>query len=170
MKPTSHPEQLLDDILVGSATTEFRARLLEEMLQQVRHCRRARRRRRAFAALALCLSAVFLVWQARQPGTPSSVPLITSTQVRPSMLVYSQPLPAAMIVESRAGSVDTVTSASGALVVIDTPADQRFFSEIGDAELFSLLAGRPVVLIQEPGNTAELVFLNPADRAGFPVP
>ena len=170
MKPSSHPEQLLEDVLAEGVTPEFRARLLEETLQQVRHRRSGRRRRHALVAVAICLSAVFLALKARQPDGHSSSAQLTSPQAQPAWLVSSQPLPVSMVVESSAASVEAATSTPGALAIVETPVGKKSFRDIDDPELLAMLAGRPVALVRQPGQPAEILFLDPADQDGFPVP
>ncbi len=172
MKPPPQPEPLLEDVFSESLTPEFNDRLLAETLAQVRQRRNRRRCVQALAAGGLCLGIVLLVLRGHQPGAFlfSSPAQISRPHAAPSWLVRSQPLPASTIVESRAATLEVVTSSRSPLGVVETQVGQKFFTEIGDPELFSLLAGRPVALVRQPGEPAELLFLDPEDRAGFPLP
>ncbi|MBI5388036.1 MAG: hypothetical protein HZA90_25510 [Verrucomicrobia bacterium] len=170
MKPTSPTEQLLDDVLAESATPEFRAVLLEETLQQVRRRRHGRLRNRAFVAAGLCCAALLLVLKSRVPSSQRSLAETTPSQALAVKLVSSQPWPASRTVETSPASVGVVSSAPGVVPVLDTARERKPFSEVGDPELLSLVAGRPIALVQQPGQPPELLFLNAEDQRGFPVP
>jgi hypothetical protein len=155
--------QLLDDVLADAAPADFRANLLRLTLEQVQSRNRRRRRNRGFLAaacllLVLAIAARFLsLPNAPKPGPDN--PLV----------VHSRPLDAGMLVTTQPGGPGLVRSSASAIAWTRTSPTERTFDLIGDDQLFALLGGRPAALVRRGPARAELVFLNPADRDGFPV-
>jgi hypothetical protein len=168
MKPPADHERLLDDVLDESSV--FRAASLDALLRQAREHQQARRRKRALLVVALALTTVTAVfwrpWHVnREPivrGTPSDTHGSVS-------LVRSVPLPASMLVETAGASAIVIRSVPSAVAQLETPRHAPVLREIGDGELFMLLADRPAALIRPPSGPAELLLFNPADWTGFPV-
>ena len=103
------------------------------------------------------------VWYALPPNT--SVHL-----VRPALqIVSSKPLPASLVVATKPDSVVVVTSSPATFVVVETGAIKDPFEEIDDEQLLALAGGHPVALVRQGPHQAELLFLNPEDKNGFPV-
>ena len=71
-----------------------------------------------------------------------------------------------MIVNSRPFSA--VSSVSIANIVKNANGAGEF-REINDDQLLALTGQKPVILIRTGPDSEELVFVNPADRRGFPV-
>ncbi|MGA2660663.1 MAG: hypothetical protein ABSH34_24510 [Verrucomicrobiota bacterium] len=154
---------LLDDVLADAAPPDFRADLLRLTLEQVQSRKHRRRRNRGLLAAA-CLLLVLAVAarllsppNARKPGPDN--PLV----------VHSRPLDARMLVTTQPGGPGLVRSSASAIARITTSPTERMFDLVADDQLFALLGGRPAALVWRGPATAELVFLNPADRDGFPV-
>jgi hypothetical protein len=76
-------------------------------------------------------------------------------------VVVSSPLPARILVQTGSNGVETVSSDAGPAVVL---TGDWAAPVIGDQELFSLLAGRPAMIVRPVGEPARL-FLpgEPAD-------
>jgi hypothetical protein len=93
---------------------------------------------------------------------------------------WTQPAPASDDSEADARLLASLETHLNALPVEDREIIEREYfsgqsvreiaSEIGDPELLSLVAGRPVALVRPPGQPAELIFLDPADQPGFLAP
>jgi hypothetical protein len=166
MNSPGETERLLNDVL--SEDADFRAALLGETLRRVCRRQQVRRLNQAIVTLALLFGISAMLWK---PSPRESRNSAQSTAPMSSQLalVSSAPLRAAMLVESRPDTLDVISSSPGVLAIIESPAEPPFI-QISDADLFALLAGRPVALVRAQGQPAALLFLNEADRAGFPVP
>lgn len=150
-------EPLLEAVLAETLTPVFRANSLATTLREVRRRKRVQRWQRGTLAVLLGVGLPLAVWL-RQAPTELPPP----AQARSVRVVESRPLPPGMIVETRVGAVPIVASAPGGAGLVTT-ADQRAgVSEITDAELLALVAGRPVALVRDGGG-ARLVFAEPAN-------
>ncbi len=163
MKPESEQHSLLDYVLTEAAPADFERALLDGTLCAVRRRRRMRRWSRGLAAVGVFATIALAVWNALLPTTPVKL-------FRPGLhIVSSQPLPASMVVGTKPGSVVIVTSSPTTFVLVETGAIKDPFQEINDEQLLALAGERPVALVRQGPHQAELLFLNPEDKNGFPV-
>ena len=163
MKPESEQNSLLDDVLTETAPADFEHALLDGTLRAVRRRRRLRRASRGLAVGGVFAAIALAVWNALLPTTPVNL-------VRPTLhIVWSQPLPASMVVGTKPDSVVVVTSSPRTFVMVETGSIKDPFQEINDEQLLALAVGRPVALVRQGQHQAELLFLNPEDKNGFPV-
>jgi hypothetical protein len=170
MKRLADPERLLDDVLEENA--DFRAASLDALLREARRHQHARRRNRALLVAAVVVAvagATAARWRTGQPGQVARGGGTPAPAQSSLSFVQSEPLPASMLVETRSASVTVIRSTPSAVAQLETPRDTPFLREIGDGELFTLLAGRPAALVRHESGQAELLLLNAADRGGFPV-
>ncbi len=155
-------DALLNDVLAEAAPPAFREDLLRLTLDAVANRKRRRRRTQGILAAAcalavLALAARFLPRRnAPQPGPDN--PLV----------VHSRPLEAGMIVTTRRVGAGLIGTSTSAVAWVRTAPAGNTFERIGDEQLFALLGGRPAALVQRDPAGAELVFVNPADKDGFP--
>ena len=166
MKPDPDRERLLDDVLDEAAPPGFKESLLQHTLQHVRRRNRVRRLNRALLAIAVVATVPLLLWKFSFPPPPPR----TTVKEPPFGIVTSQPMPREMIVETRPGSIAVITSSAAAVAYVETGEVKDLFKEITDEQLLSLMAGHPVALVRSGPNQAELIFLNPEDQEGFPIP
>jgi hypothetical protein len=163
MKPESEQNSLLDDVLTEAAPSDFERALLDGTLRAVRRRRRSRRASRGLAVAGVFAAIALAVWNALLPTTPVHL-------VRPVLhIVKSHPLPASIVVGTRPGSVVVVTSSPTTIVMVETGFIKDPVQEINDEQLLALAVGRPVALVRQGQHQAELLFLNPEDKNGFPV-
>jgi len=159
MNPPADKEQLLADVLADENSVGFREALWTETLGRVRRRRRFRRVRRAASGLAVILGLAVLVWRNLPPPVvaPESVTrgyaMVRSRPLRPAALVTTWPLAANRLVASAPNGELVQTAPGGGQV-----------HEIADGELLALVGARPVALVRQGPHSAELVFVNPADR------
>jgi hypothetical protein len=158
----SNRQQLLEDVLEEAGSPVFKEVLWQQTLEQVRCLSRARRRNRVLLAVAVMAVAPLFPWRLIIPPT--------QVQPLPYGIVRSQALPAAMIAETKPGTIPVITSSSAAVAVVETGPAKDLFREIGDEQLLALLAGRPAALVRQGPGQASLLFLNPQDQNGFPAP
>ena len=164
MNPPSENEQLLNDLLAEGVPADFRQSLLKQTLGLARRRRWWRRTRRAASALAVCAGLAILWWR----GVPRQATAPGSTARRPSVeIVHTRPLPASEQVRTKplpaAFQVVSVTT----VPVVSTRPSDSLFREIGDSELLALVAPKPAALVWRGPHSAELVFVNPHDRAAL---
>ena len=162
MRPESE-HSLLDDVLTEAAPAHFERALLNRTLRAVRRRRRMRQCSRGLAAVGVFAAIALAVWNALLPTTPVKL-------FRPGLhIVSSQPLPASMVVGTKPDSVAVVTSSPTTFVMVETGVIKDPFTEITDEQLLALAGGRPAALVRQGPHQAELLFLNPEDKNGFPV-
>jgi len=149
-------DHLLNGVLGEAAPPAFRSRLLEEALQQVRYRKRLGQLRRGAVAAVCLLVAGFLALEGGRRSTKAN-----------RLLVHSRPLSSAVVVHSRPDSVAAVKPADFELAFVRSSTET--YRVLGDEELLGLLAGRPAALVRRGPFEAELVFVNPGDREGFPL-
>ncbi len=154
--PLDH-ERLLDEVLADGLPADFRETLLGETLRLVRRRRRARQARRAGATLAVLAALVALVWKnvTTRPGTDGAA------------IVRTRPLPAGALVVSRPLPAECLVTSVRTAGLVTTPPGGGPFRVIGDDELLALVAPTPVALVRWTPHEAELVFVNPRDRAAW---
>ncbi len=154
--PIDH-ERLLDEVLADGLPADFRETLLGATLRLVRRRRRMRQARRAVTTLAVLAALAALVWQNFPTRPVTDGAAIVRTRLLPAgALVATRPLPA----ECRVASVRTAD-------IVTTPPGGGPFRVIDDNELLALVAPTPVALVRWAPNVAELVFVNPRDRAAW---
>jgi len=163
MKPDLEQLGLLDDLLAEAAPPDFERDLLDGTLRAVRRRRRSRRLARGLAAAGLFAAIALVVWNSLWPTT-------TIQSVRTALnIVHTQPLPASMIVRTKLDGLAVVNSSAATYLSVETGAIKDPFNEIDDEQLLALARGRPVALVRQGPHQAELLFLNPDDKDGFPV-
>jgi hypothetical protein len=150
-------ERLLNDIVAESAPGGLREALLERTLRQVKRRRHARQARRTVGVLVLVLGLGFLLWPRPQRG------VVQPSVAKPYLLVRTQPLPRADIVQTVPLAAANQVASSPPVSVISTATVPRLAREIDDAALLSLAAPNPVVLVRLGPHSAELVFARTAD-------
>lgn len=154
--------ELLDDVLSEATPPDFRAELLETTLRQVQRRKRIRQWNQSGLALACVFVFAVIALNVFKPR-----PRTIETNRAPDILtVHSQPLSSEILVTTQLTTTDIIASSSSSFVMVKSTASN--VQTIGDEDLFGLLAGKPVALVRHNFAT-ELVFLNPADRNGFPI-
>ena len=158
MNDLGHNERLLADVLGEGGAADFREGLLHETLRLARRRRRVRQVRRTASALAVLVGLGFLVWRHSPSGlSPAPVP------AKPYALVRTQPLsPTAWVATRPLSRANLVVSASTGNIVVTAQAAVPV-REINDDDLLALLP-RPAALVRYGPHSAELVFVNAADR------
>lgn len=157
MNRTADQEQLLKDVLVETMPASLREDLLAQTLRQVRRRRHTRQVRRMAGALAILVGLGFILWP-RPPHT-----LVQRTPVKSYVLVRTQPLPSGEIVKTVSLAEARHIISSPAVGVISTATAPRVVREIDDADLLSLAAPNPVVLVRLGPHSAQLVFAPTTD-------
>jgi|SRR5438128_3319051 len=160
MKAEYQHHSLLEDVLAEAVPADFGRVLLDGTLRAVRRRRQVRQWSRGLAVVGAFAAIALTIWNTLLP-TPS---------VRSGLrVVSSRPLPPSMIVETQPGGVTLVTSSPNTFLPVKTGANEDSFQEINDEQLLALAGDRPVVLVRGGPHQAELIFLNPEDKDGFPV-
>jgi hypothetical protein len=159
----SEQDNLLDEVLSEAAPADYGRTLLDGTLRAVRRRRRMRQWKRGVGAAGAFAAIVLAVWHAL-------LPISSVKTVQPALrIVTSQPLPPSMIVETKPDSVAVVSSSPKTFVLVETGSIRDPFKEIDDEQLLALAGGRPAALVRRGPHQAELLFLNPEDKNGFPV-
>lgn len=155
-------ERLLSDVLAESSPPDFRAALLAETLCLARRQRRFRQGRRIAGVLAaLGLAVIFLVQQFSP--TPTVVAPMVHNITEPSYrLVSTQPLPANVLVSTRAFL--EIQSALLRPPFVEVVTTSGGYHPLNDNQLLALLGDRPAILIRLGPDREELVFANPEDQ------
>ena len=143
---------LLREVLAQSAAPEFQSALFERTLSAARRRKQVRQAGSMALAAAVVLIGLVLL---RPDKTQKSVAIVHSKPLRSEMVLATRP------------SVPQVSSSNRAFAVVISQSGG--FKILGDDELLGCLAGHPAALVRKEGGGAELVFVNPADRHGFPV-
>jgi hypothetical protein len=151
---------LLQDILEQGTPAEFQTALMENTLRAAQRRKLVRQVGRSGLVLAVVAVAVTIFLHG--PMTPlnrveqeSALPIIHSQKLNPDMLLATRQ------------SVPQVVSSKLTYAVLNTQAGG--FKILGDDELLAFLAGHPAALVRRGNGSADLVFVNPADKDGFPV-
>ena len=162
MKNQADPNRLLDDILEDTLPASLRAELLQRTLCQVRRQNSVRRLNRAGLAIVFVMGLALTLWR-------FSLPLPQQIESRPTTfgVVSSEALDPSMIVETRLGSVNVISSSASTVVLVETGSGRDMFNEVDDQQLLAFLSGSPAALVRQGPHQAELMFLNPEDRNGF---
>jgi hypothetical protein len=145
-------EQLLNEVLAERMPASLREALLTQTLRHVRRRRHVRQVRRTVGAVVLLLGLGFLLWPRPQH------PFVRSSSPKPYALVQTQPLPAAEIIKTVPLNTLNQIASSSTVAVISTATEPHLAREIDDADLLSLAAPNPVVLVRLGPHSAELVF------------
>ena len=167
MKHKADHEELLNDVFGETAPDGWRGAMLGETLRLVRRRRRYRQLRQA--AFALVVVGVLSMWLRQTLVHTPTVPLM-ATKSAPAgyEVVHTRPLLEKLVISTGSSrEVQIVTTTSTVRKTVTTSGD---FQRINDEELLAFAARRPVILIGTGPKSEELVFLNPEDRKGFPVP
>ena len=157
MKRTT--EELLDDLLEESAPPEFRAALMSETLRQARRRKVFRRLGYAAGSITAAAALMFALWRPRDTRIAPH-----ETRQPDLIVVQTQPLDPARIVRTHLGTITTVSSSDSAFTLVETRVSERIYAEIDDQQLLALLSGKPVALVHQGPNRAELIFLDPQDE------
>jgi len=151
-------KQLLDDLLDDSASSEFRAALMDKTLQSARQRKHTRHFNLALSTLVLAGIFAFATQEVRVPknvSNPIRQPI--------SIIVVSPSLNPVQVVSTKPDSFKSVAVSDfsdSTLRVVQTSESDRP-REINDRELLALAADRPVVLIHEGLHQSALIFPNP---------
>ena len=158
MNNLRHTERLLTDVLGEGMAADFREGLLNEMLRLAKRRRRFRQARRTASALAVLVGFGLLIWRQFPPGPgPASLP------TKPYVLVRTQHLPpTAWVATKPLSSANLLVSTSHGNVVVTAKAGVPL-RELNDDELLALVP-KPAALVRYGPHSAELVFVNRADR------
>jgi hypothetical protein len=158
MNDPGHNERLLADVLGEGVTADFREGLLKETLRLARRRRRVRQMRVAAPGLAAMFGLGLLVWHLFPSGRAPA-----DLRSKPYALVRTQPLPAAAWVRTQPLSPACLVASVRSINMVATAGAGRPIREINDDELLALLP-KPAALVRLGPHSAELVFVNPADR------
>lgn len=159
---TDRNNELLDDVLSEATPPDFRAELLEATLRQVQRRKRNRKWNQRGLALACAITVAAVGVKFFKPG-PKQIETAAASE---TFLVHSQPLSPEILVTTQTATTGIINSSDLSFAMVKSAPNN--FQMIGDEDLFGLLTGKPVALVRHDFDT-ELVFLNPADRNGFPV-
>ncbi|MCX6926958.1 MAG: hypothetical protein NT154_27685, partial [Verrucomicrobia bacterium] len=158
MNDSGPNERLLADILGEGVAADFREGLLHEALHLARRRRRFRQMRGAASALAVLAGLGLLVWHPFPSGrAPESSP------AKPYTIVRTQPLPPAALVRTAPLSPACFVATMKTGNIVATAEAGTPIREINDDELLALVP-KPAALVRFGPHTAELVFVDPADR------
>lgn len=158
MNDPGQNERLLADILGEGVAADFREGLLNQTLHLARRRRRFRQMRGAASALAVLVGLGLLVWHQFPSGrAPESLPAKLYTIVR------TQPLPPAAWVSTQPFSPAQLVATTRTSNIVATAGAGTPIREINDDELLALVP-KPAALVRFSPHTAELVFVDPADR------
>jgi len=163
MEPDLEYRGLLDDVLAEAAPTDFERSLLDGTLRAVRRRRRSRRLARGVTATGLFATIALVVWNSLWPTSPVTSARTTLT------IVHTQALPPSMLVRTKPGGLSVVRSSAATYLMVETGSIKDPFKEIDDEQLLALAKGHPVALVRQGPHQAQLLFLSPEDKNGFPV-
>ncbi len=158
MNEPGHNDSLLADVLREGVPADFRAALFDETLRLARRHRRFRQARGVASALAVLAVFGLLVWH----ELPSS-PRCTALPVKPYALVRTQPLPPAAWVQTQPLPASWIVASVRTDHIITTAEAGVRVRHLTDEELLAL-APKPAALVRFGPHSAELVFVNAADR------
>jgi hypothetical protein len=162
MNLPSENERLLNDLLAEGTPADFRLALLDQTLGLARWRRRWRQTRRAAAALAVFAGLAVGLWRLAPPPPPAPVPAAARSSVE---IVRTRPLPAGALVSTQPFPSERQATSALTVTVVTTLPGSNLLRELSDNELLALVAPRPAALVWRGPHAAELVFVNPADRA-----
>jgi len=151
-------ELLLSEVLAEGMPESLREDLLRQTLRQVRRRRQARQARRTLGALVVALGLGFLVWP--RPHQP----LVQPTSPRPYVLVETRPFRSGNIVNTARVESTNESASTPTVSIISTATAPHLAREIDDADLLSLAAPNPVVLVRLGPHSAELVFAHSPEQ------
>ena len=154
--------ELLHDILQEAAPKDFRAALLAETLGQVRRRKGQRHRNRMIVSVLAVIAVAITFWSATLPQTPTP-PLVVNVSTPDPLIIRLQAMADTMVVATDPQSVESIPTSFDTVALVRTVPGKKLFKTIGDDELLTLLAGRPVILIRSAPGQAELHFGNPED-------
>ena len=171
MKRRTDSERLLDDVLADDPG--FDAATLDATLIAVRRWRVTRFRRRvalgASVALLTLFAAILRPWFSERDGRPADSDVAVAAPPGGSAVVSSRPLAASMLVETSVRSVSVIESDGSSVTLVETVAVAPLVPRIDEAELYTILAGRPFAIVRPKDAPAELLLLTserPADFLG----
>lgn len=145
-------EHLLSDLLAEGMPENLREDLLAQTLRHVRHRRHVRRARRTIGAVVILLGLGFLLW----PRPPHI--LSQPSSPKPYVLLQTRSLPSVDIIKTVGLDSANQISSHPVVGVISTATEPHLAREIDDADLLSLAAPNPAVLVRLGPHSAELVF------------
>jgi hypothetical protein len=159
MNELNDNDQLLTDVLGEGTSPGFREGLLEDTLRRVRRRRRFRHVRQGISVLAVL--AVVSLLLVRRPAPVHRGPAEVAT--RPYTLVRTRPLPPAEQIQTRRfPAASMLASVRTEHVILTAEAGTRV-RDLTDDELLAL-APKPAALVRFSPHSAELVFVDEADR------
>ena len=166
MKNRDPNDRLLGEIFADTLSSDFREELLASTLRHVRLKRRTRKALRGAAAVVavVCLLAIS-AWNMRRSG-----PGLVSPQRAEYSLVRTQPLPPGSLVTTQVFATERVIQTVAFTQQVQTEKERLPFRIIDDRELLALAGEGRAALVRVGPNSEELIFLNPSDANGLPVP
>jgi hypothetical protein len=150
------PDQvnLLNDVLGEETAPGFREALLDQTLRLAGRRRRLRKIRKAGFGLAVIAVLASTVWRIYPPASRPVAPR------KPYVLVGTQPLPEAAIIQTRALAPSRLVASVPTRNLVSTAARAASgLRELTDDELLSLVAPGEAVLVRQGPHSAELVFI-----------
>jgi hypothetical protein len=155
MKIPPEPDRhsLVNEVLVDSELTEFRAATLELAVGLARQRRQARvRNRLVVAAMVPLLLAIAVAQWPRRNATPAPRAKFE--------VVHTVPLRSGVYVETHRSSPTTAFSDSARYTVVTTDSAHPDYRTLTDDALLAMFPNRPVGLIFDPEGHRHLVFLD----------
>jgi hypothetical protein len=140
-------DRLLTDVLGEAGPAGLREALLTQTLRLASRRRVIRKTRRAGSAIALLVALGFVCW-----------PWVPQSKSRAYVLVRTQPVADAVVVETRPLPPASVVSSGSNFAAVSTNLEPGGFQEINDAELLAFATPRPAVLVRLGPQVAELIF------------
>jgi hypothetical protein len=140
-------DRLLSDVLGEVGPAGLREALLTQTLRLAKRRRVIRKARHACSAIALLVALGFVCW-----------PFVPRSKSRAYVLVRTQPVANAVVVETRPLPPASVVSSESNFAAVSTGSEPDGFQEITDSQLLDLTAPQPAVLVRLGPEMAELIF------------
>jgi hypothetical protein len=150
MRNDEHKE-LWRDIFSGEG--DFRETVLNQTLGRVRRRKRVRRMSQMAAMMILTAGLALWIWRPQTPRIAVRLPQPEATGLE---MVSSMPLQPDMLVESRQGAVEWISSSVPDMAMVETSLKNRIYQEVNDEELLAFAEGKPAVLLRKGPHEAEL--------------
>jgi hypothetical protein len=169
MKPDKQRKQLLNDVLLDEDVTDFKGKVLDQCLGELK---RRRNRRYCLYAVAPVAAILLIVLILRfDTQTPTTKPV--DRHNTPAYIVRTTPLSDQQIVHASV-SCETVHTQNDPLVVCITTSDSKLIvqkhyelTRVNDSEMLKLFEGVSCGIIRPQGSQSRFVFFNPADTRRF---
>jgi hypothetical protein len=169
MKPDKQHTQLLDDILLDEALTDFKGKLLDQCQGELK-----RRRVRRYCLYAVTpVAAILLIVLILRFDIPTPPAEPVNRHNTPTYIVRTTPLLEQQIVRT-AKSCETVRTQNAPLVVCSTTSDSELIvqehyelTQVSDSEMLKLFEGVSCGIIRPQGGQSRFVFFNLEDTQRF---